>query len=127
MKNSVLFLMSFLFLSISVQSQNHILDVDQTALVFQGNYYLGDGDTKGFGIRPSLSFNGKTSIGVDFQRFNSNIANGYKTTPYASYLFLKKSNDTGIVNLGLGAYYSSEKDDDDTTKVNSFGVGPQFS
>ena len=43
------------------------------------------------------------------------------------YLFLKKSNDTGIVTLGLGAYYSSEKDDDDTTKVNSFGVGPQFS
>ena len=63
---------------------------------------------------------------MDFRRFNSTGLNGYKTTPYLSYLIKKKTNDMSIFNLGLGANYSFENDDDDKINVKSFALDPNF-
>jgi len=87
-KFAPLFIISTLFIA-NLSGQNYILSEEESAFIIEGNY----SDNKGllfFGLTPSINVNGKTSFGVNLQRFNSEYLNGYKTTPYASHLFLKK-------------------------------------
>ena len=119
------FIISALFIS-NLSGQNYFLSEEESALIFQGNYSDNDG-VRAFGITPSINANGKLSFGVSLQRFNSKPSNGYKTTPFVSYLFLKKARETDIVNLGLGVHYSYESIDGDKSSSNIFGVGPEFS
>ncbi len=110
----------------NLNAQNYLLEKDQSGIIIQGSYSDSEGNAL-FGIIPSLNINGIFSVGVGLQRFNSTDISGYKTTPYVSCLFLKKTNNTGITNLGLGAYYTFENDDKDIINAYAWAFGPEFS
>lgn len=126
MKKLILLPLLSLFVFSNLNAQNYFLNEGESNFTIQTSYSKND-NTTSFGFKPSLNLYGKTTISVDLRRFNSDNINGYKKTPYLSHLFLKKTFETSIVNLGLGAYYSFENDDDDKVSIGAYGVGPEFS
>ena len=126
MKKFVLLPLISLAFFCNLYAQNYLLENNQSGIVIQGSYSDNEGSAL-YGIIPSLNFYGRTSIGVGLQRFNSPEVSGFKTTPYVSHLFLKKTKETGITNLGLGAYYTFENDDEETVNIEAYGIGPEFS
>ena len=114
----------FLTLLSHLNSQNYIFEEGQSGFSFAGSYVTSKYDgvsSSSYGIHPRYTLNGKLTFGVSASSSELGDSSGIAITPNLSYVFYKKTSDTGILNIGLSGSYSFQSFDQANIKVSALG------
>lgn len=114
----------FLTLLSHLNAQNYIFEEGQSGFSLAGLYATTESDgasNSTYGIHPMYTLNGKLTFGLSVSFNKIGDSSGTAVTPNLSYVFLKKTSDAGILNVGLSGAYSFQSYDEFNGKVSTIG------